>query len=113
MWYETQNLPGGLSAELAVIDGPPNATGHLARYPAAHFLLPLLAPNAAIVLDDADRDDERVMVERWLKDHPELAIAADLNEYEKGCVTLTRSGEPQSHKRNAQSGVPPEDTSVA
>jgi predicted O-methyltransferase YrrM len=63
-WYElAAGLPGAVDA--VFVDGPPGATGSLARYPALPLLRDRLAPGATIFVDDGDRPDEREMVRRW------------------------------------------------
>lgn len=63
-WYE---LAAGLPVvvDAVFVDGPPGATGSLARYPALPLLRDRLAPGATIFVDDGDRPDEREMVRRW------------------------------------------------
>lgn len=64
-WYDPSALEDLAGIDLLVIDGPPTATGALARYPALPILSSRLAPQTTIVLDDARRADERSTVERW------------------------------------------------
>lgn len=86
-WYDTSVLPDGERAQLLVVDGPPSTTSPLARYPALPMLVSRLAPGAVVVADDADRTDERTMVERWIRDQPGLKRLA-MPSCEKGCVAL-------------------------
>lgn len=58
-WYARKHLDGLRNIDLLVIDGPPSSTNSDARYPALEFLLPVLSKKAIIILDDADRDDEK------------------------------------------------------
>lgn len=51
--------------DLLVVDGPPKATGELARYPALPVLADSLAPDARILFDDADRPDEVAVLDAW------------------------------------------------
>ncbi len=50
-----------------MVDGPPAyAAGHgLARYPALPVLYDWLAPDATLVLDDAERPGEQEVLRRW------------------------------------------------
>jgi predicted O-methyltransferase YrrM len=75
-WYTLpeEGLPAPASVDLLLVDGPPGATGHLARYPALPLLAPRLAPGATIVVDDADRPDEREMARRWQSERPGLSL---------------------------------------
>jgi predicted O-methyltransferase YrrM len=87
-WYEFESIPDG-PIDLLVVDGPPMPIGPEARYPAGPVLFPRLNPGAVVFLDDADRKDEKRIVERWLKEFLNLERA----EYqcEKGCVSLTQT----------------------
>jgi hypothetical protein len=89
-WYSTGDLPADLRAEMLVVDGPPNATGSLARYPALPVLGPKLAENATIVLDDANRPEETETVRRWLTEAPDFVAVAYVPECEKGCSVIRR-----------------------
>ncbi|ROP26705.1 class I SAM-dependent methyltransferase [Pseudokineococcus lusitanus] len=62
--------------DLLFVDGPPGGTGPAARRPALPALAGLLAPGAAVVLDDTDRPEEREVVARWLEDVPGLRVEA-------------------------------------
>ncbi|MBJ7310846.1 class I SAM-dependent methyltransferase [Rugamonas sp. CCM 8940] len=87
-WYATTGLPAGLAIALLVIDGPPQATGALARYPAGPALFPRLAPRASVFLDDAGRADEQAILRRWRVEFPELQQSS--RPCEKGCAVLSR-----------------------
>lgn len=87
-WYAEEVLPAGLAIDLLVIDGPPQATHALARYPAGPALFARLAGGASVFLDDAGRADEQVILLRWSQEFPELAQSS--RPCEKGCAVLTR-----------------------
>jgi hypothetical protein len=72
-WYDLGlvDLPDN-SVDFLVIDGPPSTTGALARYPALPLLERMLADEAVIILDDANRMDEVEDVARWFKEYPGL-----------------------------------------
>lgn len=65
-WYSQESLKGISKIDLLVIDGPPSATNPDARYPALENLLPLLSAKAVVVLDDANRADERKLADGFL-----------------------------------------------
>jgi predicted O-methyltransferase YrrM len=72
-WYDTAAL-GALperDIDLLLVDGPLAGDPGLerSRYPALPALADRLAPGAAIVLDDIDRDGERWVFERWREEH--------------------------------------------
>jgi len=67
-WYRDDAL-AALPAriDLLVVDGPPGTDAGRGRdrYPALPMLVDRLAPGAAVVLDDVDRDGERWVLDRW------------------------------------------------
>lgn len=87
-WYGLEGLPSDLRIDMLAIDGPPWFVADAARYPALPLLIERFAPNAAVFLDDADRDDERWAVARWLKDYPQLHKIEPQPQCEKGCTRL-------------------------
>lgn len=69
-WYAREPLAAALAGEpveLLLVDGPPafEPADALARYPALPALLPFLAPDALVVLDDVVRAGETEVLERW------------------------------------------------
>jgi predicted O-methyltransferase YrrM len=64
-WYASSSLKGIKNIDLLVIDGPPSAINPYARFPALEHLLPLLSKSATIILDDADREDEKKLAEAF------------------------------------------------
>lgn len=64
-WYDTSALPKNIAIDMLVIDGPPQATSPLARYPALHVLGEQMRSGSTVILDDANRDDEQEIVVRW------------------------------------------------
>lgn len=87
-WYDLSRLPEDIRADLLVVDGPPATSSSLARYPALPALRSRLAERARVVLDDADRNDEREIVRRWLSREQGARIEA-ADECEKGCAVVT------------------------
>jgi hypothetical protein len=90
-WYRPAALPPPAAADrcgLLVIDGPPARLGSLMRYPALPLLHRRLAGDAVVVLDDANRDDEREILRRWGERYPEFDI--ELLRHEKGTAVLYR-----------------------
>lgn len=86
IWYSLDHLPSDIVIDLLVIDGPPQATGNFARYPAGPLLFNRLAKNAKIILDDAARNDEMTIVARWANEYDGLQVC-DV-DCEKGCAVL-------------------------
>jgi predicted O-methyltransferase YrrM len=68
-WYSRaalDQLPRG--ADLLLVDGPvasPGSGAERSRYPALPLLRRRLAPGCLVVLDDAQREGERWVIERW------------------------------------------------
>lgn len=85
-WYDISSLPADIAIDMLVIDGPPQATRKLARYPAAPLLVPKLAAQAHIFLDDAARNDEMAILQRWQDEFP--ALQQSTRACEKGCAVL-------------------------
>jgi predicted O-methyltransferase YrrM len=75
-WYALGALRDLHDIELLLVDGPPGPTGPQARYPALPVLLSRCSDDVAIVLDDAARQDERTLSDRWLAAYPELERTA-------------------------------------
>jgi hypothetical protein len=71
-WYDLDCLPSIAKIDLLLVDGPPQYGKNLPmlRYPALPLLAPYLAPNALILMDDADRASERLVAERWQTEFP-------------------------------------------
>ena len=70
-WYETTPLMEILQyskIDLFSIDGPPMATQPLARYPVLPLLQDKLAQEYVLLLDDANREDEKAIIHRWKKE---------------------------------------------
>jgi predicted O-methyltransferase YrrM len=95
-WYDTAGLPPA-PIDMIAIDGPPQATRRLARYPAGPALFARLAPNAAVFLDDARRPDEQAILRRWAEEYPELH--QHLLNCEKGAAMLRYR--PETARRGA------------
>lgn len=64
-WYDPGALDDVDSIDLLVVDGPPQSTGPLARFPAVPLLRDKLSPGVPVVLDDATRPGEREAVRLW------------------------------------------------
>ena len=91
-WYDLAALPQDIAIDLLVIDGPPQATHALSRYPAAPLLFPRLTSGAMVLLDDASRPDEQAALQRWGAEFPDLAQSS--RPCEKGCAVLTSPWKP-------------------
>jgi len=67
-WYDTDQFADLKSIDFLLIDGPPTATGPLARYPALPLMAGRLRDGACILLDDATRKDEKDAIALWLSE---------------------------------------------
>ena len=69
-WYDPACLNGieAHSVDLVIVDGPPGHTQPLARYPAIPALHKWMRSGALVLVDDANRPDEKRMVDRWLSE---------------------------------------------
>lgn len=63
-WYDPAAIPDG-PIDMLLVDGPPGTTGPMARYPAMPMLADRLTPEALVLLDDANRKEERAIKKRW------------------------------------------------
>lgn len=90
-WYETDNLNLTERIDLLIIDGPPRTTQFLARYPAIPLLYEYFADRVLILLDDASRNDETIIVQKWisfLENNNFKVVITKFNNFEKGMVIL-------------------------
>lgn len=72
LWYDLAAVDDLDQIDVLLVDGPPQASGSRARYPALPVLGSKLANGARVVFDDADRPAEREAVETWLAENPSL-----------------------------------------
>lgn len=95
LWYLVPDAVDALDAiDLLVVDGPPEATGRSARYPAVPHFRARMAKNCTILLDDARRPDEKATAETWSREDAlslKLLLRAD-REFEKGLAILSSDG---------------------
>jgi predicted O-methyltransferase YrrM len=75
--------------DLMLIDGPP---GQYGRSSPLHDALPLLAPGAVIVLDDAARGGERAAMNWWLATYPGLRRVVFDTQTERGIAVFVYEG---------------------
>ena len=73
-WYDTSDVEFE-PLDMVLVDGPPDATGPLARFPAAPLLLEHCRPGCLFVMDDFIRDSEQDTVDRWVEEYPMTLVA--------------------------------------
>lgn len=76
-WYSLETFEGLQDIDMLIIDGPPESTGRLARYPALPTLVDSLSTRALVVLDDTHRENELNILQKWLELYPEFDRLAD------------------------------------
>jgi hypothetical protein len=89
LWYDTQQIKHLTSIDMLIIDGPPSHIQKMARYPALPLLFRILNENAVVLLDDSNREDERKIVARWLREFPDLQC--EWIGTEKGAAILRKT----------------------
>ncbi len=72
-WYDTNLIPELTHIDLLIVDGPPWQTDSLARYPALSVFADALSEDAVVILDDSNRADESIIVDKWLKEYTSLS----------------------------------------
>jgi hypothetical protein len=87
-WYDLSVLPPGPLFDLLVVDGPPGFLHPLARYPALPLLKDRLSPSPVIILDDAARQAEQTVLERWVREQGPFTVEHPPTE--KGMAVLRR-----------------------
>ena len=90
-WYDIDNLNLINKIDILVIDGPPGATQFLARYPAVFLLHEHFSNRTLILLDDANRNDESIIIQKWigfLEGNNFKTVLTQYNNFEKGMVIL-------------------------
>lgn len=98
LWYSIASFSDLPPIDLVVVDGPPqhDNPSPLVRYPALPALFDKLALGATIVLDDADREQERAVIAGWLATYPLLRLETPSTE--KGAALLQlRPSSPAAH----------------
>lgn len=73
-WYDLGQITFDHPIDLVVVDGPPEASGPQARYPALPVLADRCADGCAFFLDDYVRRDEQAMVRRWVDEHGAVLV---------------------------------------
>jgi predicted O-methyltransferase YrrM len=93
-WYDTATFDDLDDIDFLLVDGPSQFRNpkRMARYPALPLLFDRLASGAYILLDDTHRDDETWIIERWLREFPNVKLVERRDEFEKGAVLLQKQG---------------------
>lgn len=67
-WYDTSILAEIQTIDLLIVDGPKRTLQPMSRYPAMPLLFEKLSDRAIVVLDDFNTDEEKAMVDLWVKE---------------------------------------------
>ena len=88
-WYSlAQKFFEEHNFDVVLVDGPPEATNKLARYPSLRKLEKSLSKGSKIFIDDYRREEDRLMVELWMKEHQDLALEVLDTEKQTAVLTL-------------------------
>jgi hypothetical protein len=79
-WYSEEHmarLPQEI--DLLFVDGPPGYGEGMShsRYPAMQALAGRVGPQGLVMLDDAGREPEQEIIERWRTEHPGWSFGVD------------------------------------
>lgn len=88
MWYDPEKLKHIENIDFMLVDGPSQHLNpkRMVRYPALPVMRPQLSENALILMDDAHREDETMIAERWQKEYSELQLIRNYDNFEKGAL---------------------------
>jgi hypothetical protein len=91
-WYDEskiKEIENGI--DLLVVDGPPRFIQEKSRFLALPFLFDKLSTNSTIVLDDANRENEKQVVEDWLqflKSRESKYLISNFEYFDKGLTVI-------------------------
>ena len=87
LWYDISGVPAWENIEVVSIDGPPGNIQKLSRYPALPILNTKICDTAVVLLDDGDRPDEKLIVEKWKQ---EFSVQTQYHSNAKGLFILQK-----------------------
>lgn len=87
-WYDLTDVVLPEQIDFVFVDGPPEATGNLARYPVLPLIYSRLAPGATMLMDDARRQGEMEAIERWRHEFEGLDV--QILDDSKGTAVIKR-----------------------
>jgi predicted O-methyltransferase YrrM len=87
-WYDVSCVSDLHDIDVVFVDGPPAATGRVARYPAMPLLRDRCTSDAVLILDDAARPEEKEILEMWADSDAQLWANSPA---EKGWATVRLS----------------------
>ncbi len=87
-WYDAARIDPDIKIDLLVIDGPPGQIQNISRYPALPLLSKYFSDEVVILLDDAGRPDEKIILDMWAREFPDFEH--ECIPAEKGAALLRR-----------------------
>lgn len=69
LWYDVSAVKNLANVNLISVDGPPESTQSLARYPMAPVILTQVGSNPTILLDDGARTGEKNIAKKWASEY--------------------------------------------
>ena len=90
-WYDINKVNIQSKIDILIVDGPPRFIQYNARYPALPLLFDKLSDDCIIILDDANRTDEKTIINMWsnyLNNRSIKFIKEDFEYFDKGLVIL-------------------------
>jgi len=85
-WYDTSAIANLAEIDLLFIDGPPATEDGQARHPVLAELVKKLTPKAIVVLDDAGRDGEKELAQKFAAAMPNHVL--EFLSHEKGTAVI-------------------------
>ena len=86
MWYKHDIIDELGEIDMVIVDGPPKHTNKMARFPVLELVYEKLAKDAIIIMDDADRKDEKEILIIWKQKYPNSNIRKI--QTQKGAVII-------------------------
>ena len=87
LWYDIANVDFPDNITLISVDGPPGGTQYMARYPVIPIMEKYLNKNTLIYLDDSNREEEKLSVEKWVR---EFSLKNDFFKSDRGYFVLSK-----------------------
>ncbi len=91
LWYDISQIRLNHKINLLIIDGPPGSLQKMSRYPAIPLLFEHFAVRTTVVLDDSKREDETLVVKKWLvflEQKGCKVLVEEFGHFEKGMTVL-------------------------
>jgi predicted O-methyltransferase YrrM len=74
IWYNTKFINNIDNLDILIIDGPPGYIQEMSRFPALPMLINKLNNNSIVFFDDASREDEKNIIEKWRILYPNFSF---------------------------------------